>query len=38
MGRVHRFRRSDLEAYLEASVIQPGNLKHLRPDTYRPDA
>lgn len=32
LGRVHRFRRSDLESYLEASVIQPGDLRHLLPD------
>lgn len=35
LGRVVRFRKTDLDAYLEASVIQPGELKHLRPDTYR---
>ena len=35
LGRVLRFRRQDLDAYLEASKVQPGELKHLRPDTYR---
>ena len=35
LGRVLRFRRQDLDAYLEASRVQPGELKHLRPDTYR---
>lgn len=35
LGRVLRFRRADLDAYLEASIVQPGELKHLRPDSYR---
>jgi len=32
LGRVIRFRRADLDAYLEAHVIQPGDLTHLRAD------
>lgn len=32
LGRVFRFRKADLDAYLEASIVQPGELKHLRPD------
>ncbi len=31
-GRVIRFRRADLDAYLEESVIHPGDLKHLHPN------
>ncbi len=36
LGRVIRFRRVDLDAYLEANVIQPGDLTHLRAD-QQPD-
>lgn len=32
MGRVIRIQRPDLEAYLESSRIQPGELVHLYPD------
>lgn len=32
MGRVIRIQRPDLEAYLEGSRIQPGELVHLYPD------
>ncbi len=32
MGRVIRIQRPDLEAYLEASRIQPGELVHLYPE------
>ena len=35
IGRVIRFRRSDLEAYLESARIQPGDLAHLYPDPRR---
>ena len=31
MGRVIRLRRSDLDAYLEAHRVRPGELEHLYP-------
>ena len=33
MGRVIRIQKPDLEAYLQASRIQPGELVHLYPET-----
>lgn len=33
MGRVIRIQKPDLDAYLEASRIQPGELVHLYPET-----
>ena len=36
LGRVIRFRRADLDAFLEAHIIQPGDLTHLRAD-QQPD-
>lgn len=33
MGRVIRVQKPDLQAYLETSRIQPGELVHLYPDT-----
>jgi excisionase family DNA binding protein len=39
MGRVFRFRRSDLEAWLAEHRIEPGSLGHLYPHDHddRPD-
>ena len=31
MGRVLRVRRSDIEAYIETTRVQPGSLSHLYP-------
>jgi excisionase family DNA binding protein len=28
-----RFRQADLDAYIEASVVEPGTLAHLHPDS-----
>lgn len=33
MGRVIRIQKPDLESYLQASRIQPGELVHLYPET-----
>lgn len=38
MGRVIRIKRSDLDAFLEASRVQPGELRHLNPPRSRPGA
>lgn len=32
MGRVFRLKRSDVDAYMEASRIEPGSLEHLYPE------
>lgn len=32
-GRVYRLKRSDVEAFIEASRVQPGSLRHLYPET-----
>lgn len=32
-GRVIRVKQSDVDAFIEASRIQPGSLEHLYPDT-----
>lgn len=32
-GRVFRFRRDELDAFIETLRIQPGSLDHLLPDT-----
>ena len=32
-GRVLRLRASEIEAFIEASRVQPGDLKHLYPET-----
>lgn len=31
-GRVIRVKRSDVDAFIEASRVEPGTLKHLYPD------
>lgn len=31
-GRVYRLKRTDVEAFIEASRVQPGTLSHLYPD------
>jgi len=33
MGRVIRLQQSDVDAFIEASKVQPGTLEHLYPDT-----
>lgn len=33
IGRVIRLQEADVEAFIEASRIQPGTLEHLYPDT-----
>ena len=35
-GRVIRVKRVDVEAFIEASRIEPGTLDHLSPDTSSP--
>ncbi len=37
-GRVIRVKRTDVEAFIEASRIEPGTLDHLSPDTASVDA
>lgn len=32
MGRVFRLKRSDVDAFIDASQIQPGSLEHLYPE------
>jgi excisionase family DNA binding protein len=34
-GRVIRLKESDVDAFIEASRIEPGTLEHLYPDTGR---
>lgn len=31
-GRVYRLKRADVDAFIEASRVQPGTLSHLYPD------
>lgn len=31
-GRVYRLKRDDVEAFIEASRVQPGSLRHLYPE------
>ncbi len=33
MGRVIRLKATDIDAFIEASRIEPGTLEHLYPDT-----
>lgn len=33
LGRVIRLKAADVEAFIEASRIEPGSLEHLYPDT-----
>ncbi len=35
-GRVIRLKRSDVDAFIEASRIEPGTLEHLRSDPATP--
>ncbi len=37
-GRVIRVKRADVDAFIEASRIEPGTLDHLSPDTASADA
>ncbi len=37
-GRVIRVKQSDVDAFVEASRIQPGSLGHLYPDSGSPEA
>ena len=37
-GRVIRVKRVDVEAFIEASRIEPGTLDHLSPDTSPADS
>lgn len=37
LGRVIRIRASDVDAFLERSRIQPGELKHLLPGAEEPE-
>jgi excisionase family DNA binding protein len=37
MGRVIRLQASDVEAFIQASRIEPGTLEHLYPDTATAD-
>lgn len=34
-GRVYRLKRSDVDAFIEASRVQPGTLRHLYPDARK---
>ena len=38
MGRVLRLKEADLEAFLESTKVQPGDLKHLYPEPADADA
>jgi len=33
LGRVIRLKKADVDAFIEASRIEPGSLEHLYPDT-----
>ena len=35
LGRVIRLKRSDVNAFIDASRVQPGTLKHLYPDSKK---
>jgi excisionase family DNA binding protein len=37
LGRVLRLRLSDVETFLEAARVQPGDLEHLYPERKRTD-
>lgn len=36
-GRVIRLQRTDVDAFIEASRVQPGTMRHLYPDTAGSD-
>ena len=36
-GRVIRLQRTDVDAFIEASRVQPGTMRHLYPDTAASD-
>lgn len=36
VGRVIRVKKADLDAFLESHRVQPGDLKHLYPETNAP--
>ena len=38
LGRVLRLKLSDVEAFLEAARVRPGDLEHLYPERKRTDA
>ncbi|MAW72490.1 MAG: DNA-binding protein [Acidimicrobiaceae bacterium] len=35
LGRVIRLKRSDVDAFIDASRVQPGTLKHLYPESKK---
>jgi excisionase family DNA binding protein len=38
MGRVIRLQAADVDAFIEASRIQPGTLEHLYPEAVTPES